>query len=133
MLTDLPSLRRVFAAVLLSAACIAIPGCGDSDPNHTSDDDGAGAFIGASAYPASIADRFTRSCVANARVSSEGALDRAEAEEICARALECVEDRLTIAEFREADRKVLTGEANPNLRVIASCGEDAAEQYAGEE
>lgn len=128
MPTDLFSLRRALAVVLLGVLCTAIAGCGDSDSN-SSDGERAGTGI----YPADVADQLTRSCAANARVSSNGQLDKAEAEEVCGRALTCVEDRLTIEEFEEADRNVTTGAANPDIRVITRCGEEAVVEYVEDE
>lgn len=109
---------------LLCALCLALAGCGDSDTSGSSGAEEASG--GTSGYPAAVAERFTEFCTTNARQASGGVLDQGEATELCEHSLECLEERLTIAEFLETERKLLAGEPNPGARVLTSCSEEAA-------
>ncbi len=126
----MPSIKRVFAAVLLGALCLAFASCGDSATSSSSEEATGGGGI-TSGYPMAVANRFIQSCALNAKLSSSGKLTSEEARDLCIDALNCVEKGLTISELRETERKLLSGEPNPGARVLRGCTEEAIEQHAG--
>jgi hypothetical protein len=123
-------MRGLLTAALLSALCLAVTSCGDSTASSSSEATGGGG-ITTSSYPAAVAKRFVKSCAVNAKLTSSGALSSDQAKEICVDALTCLEQNLTISEFREAERKLLTGQANPGAKFFRSCTEEAIEQSLG--
>jgi hypothetical protein len=109
-------------ACLLALPCLA--GCGSADETTS-------ALVAPGVYPPAVAKRFTKSCTANARLSSGGRLSRDQAGEICGSELECLEGRLSFAEFVKTERKMLAGEANPGAKVLLGCAKSAVRAARG--
>lgn len=124
----MPAIRGLLTSALLSALCLAVTSCGDSASSSSSVEATGGGGITTSSYPAAVAKRFIKSCTANAKLSSSGALSSDQAREVCGNALTCLEQDLTISELRETERKLLSGQANPGSRVLRSCTEEATER-----
>ncbi len=72
-------------------------------------------------YPASVERTFMRTCVASALKSSDGALTRAKARKLCRASLECIEEALTLKQFRQSDEAIREGRKDPHARTIARC------------
>lgn len=126
----MPAIRRLLVAALLSTLCLAPASCGDSTAASSSEEAIGGGAITAG-YPTPVAERFIQSCALNAKLSSSSKLTSEEARDLCIDALTCVENGLTISELRETERKLLSGDPNPDARVLRRCTEEAIEQHAG--
>jgi hypothetical protein len=87
-----------------------------------------GGAAASGSYPPAVARHFVGACKASARVSSGGKLSPAEAIRFCEEELECMERRLTLPEFVEGERKMLSGEENPAAKVLVGCAREVIQR-----
>lgn len=106
------------SCALLVLAVLVLGGCGSSDdasaPSGSSgaSDASSSASDGATHdYPAPVKQRFVRSCTASATAAA-GADKAAAGTELCTKALECIEQKVTLAEFTVGEQAMIKGKAN---------------------
>lgn len=128
--------RRIVAA-LLGASCVALAACGDSS-SETDTAATTSATTGsrtsadsANEYPAAVTRSFVRSCTVTAKATSNGKLDARQARAACVYVIDCLEDRLTVAELTETMQRMQAGQANPGARALRVCERGAVEHVLG--
>lgn len=118
----------VASAGLLSVLCLVAVACGDSSPASTAK---TAPNALANAYPTAVRANFLRACTAASVASAAGKLGESQARQACSRALTCLQQRLTIGRFNDAERKMQSGEANPAMKVVVSCEQGAFKKLVG--
>jgi hypothetical protein len=85
----------------------------------------APAISAGDSYPSSVRGPFLKACT---KTAAEGQLTNKQAARYCRLALSCIEDRLTLKEFKETVTRMGSGKRNPNAKVFTTCERQAIRQ-----
>lgn len=78
-------------------------------------------------YPSSVDRTFVKACTKSAQ--NAGA-SRTKARRYCLKALDCIDDKLSLRQFKKADDAVRAGRKSKYDKVIAGCVRKAAAQVS---